>query len=100
MPEYCGQPGTVVLGGALPPPQSSMSQSSPVPGTIQAYEAPAGDEMSVRVQPSRSVRASAKVAKAAVAKIELVEVRILITVLGRVLESMLMVVSLCRYGFG
>jgi len=33
VPAYCGQPGTVVLGGARPPPQSRKSQSSPVPGT-------------------------------------------------------------------
>lgn len=77
MPEYAGQPGTVVLGGALPPPQSSGSQSSPVPGTYQATEAPAGEDMSVVVQPTRSVRARAAVANAAVARMVLVEVRML-----------------------
>lgn len=77
MPEYNGQPGTVVLGGALPPPQSSGSQSSPVPGTYQATEAPAGEDISVVVQPTRSVRARAAVAKAAVAIMVLVEVRML-----------------------
>lgn len=77
MPEYNGQPGTVVLGGALPPPQSRGSQSSPVPGTYQATEAPAGEDISVVVQPTRSVRARAAVAKAAVAIMVLVEVRML-----------------------
>lgn len=33
VPAYCGHPGTVVLGGARPPPQSRRLQSSPVPGT-------------------------------------------------------------------
>lgn len=66
MPEYCGQPGTVVLGGARPPPQSRNSQSSPVPGTYQAMEAPAGEETSVEVQPVRSVLARAREAREAV----------------------------------
>jgi hypothetical protein len=77
VPEYAAQPGTVVLGGARPPPQSSISQSSPVPGTYQAYDAPAGEETSVRVQPSRSVRARARVAKVAAARTVLVEARML-----------------------
>lgn len=33
VPSYAAQPGTVVLGGALPPPQSRNAQISPVPGT-------------------------------------------------------------------
>jgi hypothetical protein len=33
VPEYSGQPGTVVAGGPLPPPQSRKEQISPVPGT-------------------------------------------------------------------
>ncbi len=37
MPLYCGQPGTSVLGGAVPPPQSRKSHSSPVPGTYPVY---------------------------------------------------------------
>lgn len=57
MPVYNGQPGTEDLGGALPPPQSKKAQISPVPGTYQAREAPAGEETSVDVQPVRSVRA-------------------------------------------
>lgn len=65
MPEYAAQPGTVVLGGARPPPQSRKSQSSPVSGTYHAIEAPAGEETSVEVQPTRSVRARAMVAKVA-----------------------------------
>lgn len=67
MPTYAAQPGTVVLGGARPPPQSSISQTSPVPGTYQATEAPAGEDTSVLVHPSRLVRARARVAKVAVA---------------------------------
>lgn len=35
VPEYKGQPGTSVLGGARPPPQSSRSQISPVSGSYQ-----------------------------------------------------------------
>lgn len=35
VPEYAAQPGTVVLGGARPPPQSRNSHSSPLPGTYQ-----------------------------------------------------------------
>ena len=53
----------MVLGGALPPPQSRKSQSSPVPGTYQATLAPAGEETSVEVQPVRSVRAKASEAR-------------------------------------
>jgi hypothetical protein len=75
VPTYPAQPGTVVLGGARPPPQSSISQTSPVPGTYQATEAPAGEDTSVLVQPSRSVRARAKVVKAR--RVEM-EVRILV----------------------
>ena len=63
MPEYWGQPGTVVFGGALPPPQSKGSQSSPVPGTYQATEAPAGEVRSVVVQPVRSVLAETEVVR-------------------------------------
>lgn len=33
VPTYAAQPGTVVLGGARPPPQSRGAQISPVPGT-------------------------------------------------------------------
>lgn len=33
VPEYCGQPGTSVFGGARPPPQSRNEHISPVPGT-------------------------------------------------------------------
>ena len=83
VPLYWGQPGTSVLGGARPPPQSRMSQSSPVPGTYpgnsqyegkvakgdraisQAREAPAGEETSVEVQPLRSVFARASAARVA-----------------------------------
>lgn len=68
VPEYRGQPGTLVLGGARPPPQSRKSQSSPVPGTYQAMEAPAGEETSVEVQPVKSVRASATETTAAEAR--------------------------------
>lgn len=55
----------MVFGGAVPPPQSRKSQSSPVPGTYQATLAPAGEDTSVEVQPVRSVRARARVARAA-----------------------------------
>lgn len=58
----------MVLGGARPPPQSRNSQSSPVPGTYQAREAPAGLETSVDVQPVRSVLARAREAREAVKK--------------------------------
>ena len=58
----------MVLGGARPPPQSRNSQSSPVPGTYQAIEAPAGEETSVEVQPDKSVRAKAIEARAAEAR--------------------------------
>lgn len=74
---YCGHPGTSVFGGARPPPQSRGSQSSPVPGTYQATEAPAGEDMSVVVQPVRSVLARTVVAKAAVARRTVVDVRML-----------------------
>lgn len=77
VPEYCGHPGTVVLGGAVPPPQSRKSQSSPVPGTYQARDAPAGEETSVEVQPTRSVRARANEAKEAATR--MLEVYILIS---------------------
>lgn len=40
VPEYKGQPGTVVMGGAIPPPQSRNEQISPVPGTYQSTLAP------------------------------------------------------------
>lgn len=33
VPVYSGQPGTVDLGGARPPPQSRNAHTSPVPGT-------------------------------------------------------------------
>lgn len=39
VPSYAGHPGTV-FGGALPPPQSTKSQISPVSGTYQRTEAP------------------------------------------------------------
>jgi len=70
VPEYRGQPGTVVLGGAVPPPQSSGSQSSPVPGTYQMTLAPAGELTSEVVHPVRSVFAAAKAAKAAKTRVE------------------------------
>jgi len=35
VPLYKGQPGTLVLGGARPPPQSRGSQISPVLGSYQ-----------------------------------------------------------------
>ena len=60
---YCGQPGTLYLGGALPPPQSRKSHLSPVPGTYQATEAPAGEDTSVVVQPVKSVLAEARTAR-------------------------------------
>lgn len=47
----------MVIGGAVPPPQSRKEQISPVPGTYQATEAPAGEDSSVLVQPVRSVLA-------------------------------------------
>ena len=65
VPLYRGQPGTSVLGGARPPPQSRGAQISPVPGTYQAMDAPAGEETSVEVQPLRSVLARARVDRAA-----------------------------------
>jgi hypothetical protein len=40
VPEYSGQPGTVVIGGAIPPPQSRKEQISPVPGTYHSTLAP------------------------------------------------------------
>lgn len=33
VPEYRGQPGVSVFGGAIPPPQSGIEQTSQVPGT-------------------------------------------------------------------
>lgn len=36
VPSYRGHPGTVVLGGALPPPQSSSLHTSPESGTYQS----------------------------------------------------------------
>lgn len=39
VPLYAAQPGTVVFGGARPPPQSMKSQISPVPGTYHRTEA-------------------------------------------------------------
>lgn len=63
------------MGGARPPPQSSMSQSSPVPGTYQATEAPAGEDMSVVVQPERSVLAKALEAMAATTRMLVEEER-------------------------
>lgn len=53
VPEYNGQPGTSVFGGAPPPPQSRNWHSSSVPGTYQIRLAP---EM-LLVQPDKSVRA-------------------------------------------
>ena len=53
----------MVFGGALPPPQSKGAQSSPVPGTYQATEAPAGEVRSVVVQPVRSVFAETEVVR-------------------------------------
>jgi hypothetical protein len=40
VPSYCAQPGTVVLGGARPPPQSRNEQISPESGTYQIRLAP------------------------------------------------------------
>ena len=57
MPEYAAQPGTVVLGGARPPPQSRNSQVSPVSGTYQMRDVPAGEIAVEETQPERSVRA-------------------------------------------
>ena len=75
VPLYKAHPGTSVLGGAIPPPQSRKSQSSPEPGTYQAMLAPAGEETSVDVQPVRSVRAKARPARAAESrKVVVVEV--------------------------
>jgi len=56
VPAYRLQPGTVVLGGARPPPQSRISQSSPVSGTYQMSLGPEMEE----VQPARLVRARAR----------------------------------------
>ncbi|KAL3428395.1 hypothetical protein PVAG01_01904 [Phlyctema vagabunda] len=62
VPAYCGQPGTVVLGGARPPPQSRGSQTSPLEGTYQITLAPAGELTSDVVHPVRSVFADASAA--------------------------------------
>lgn len=43
---------------------------SPVPGTYQAIEAPAGEDTSVETQPERSVRARARVAMEAAVKMK------------------------------
>lgn len=63
VPEYSGQPGTVVMGGAIPPPQSRNEHISPVPGTYQSTLAPPYAMTSLLVQPERSVFAVAKAAK-------------------------------------
>lgn len=62
VPVYRGQPGTL-FGGARPPPQSTNSQSSPVPGTYQTRLGPTVDE----TQPLRSVRALASSGKRKIA---------------------------------
>jgi hypothetical protein len=64
VPEYSGQPGTVVLTGALPPPQSRKSQISPLPGTYQRTLAPPYAITLEVVQPVRSVLAAESPAKA------------------------------------
>lgn len=96
VPLYNGQPGTSVFGGAIPPPQSRKSHSSPVPGTYQARLAPAGEETSVLVQPLRSVLARTKGRREAEARIRvdrdmLVEVVSEIEVIARMtVRSMLL----------
>lgn len=70
IPVYRGQPGTSLRGGAVPPPQSSGAQISPVPGTIQATEAPAGWKMSVDVHPVRLVLAETSVTSEAAKRSE------------------------------
>jgi len=80
VPLYSGHPGTSVFGGAVPPPQSRKSQSSPVPGTYQARLAPAGEETSVEVQPVRSVRAKASAARVAGRTMNLKKAMLLIVV--------------------
>ena len=79
VPEYNGQPGTVVMGGAIPPPQSRNEQISPVPGTYQSTLAPPNAITSELVQPWRSVLA---VATAAHARRKMLE-RILIVLVLR-----------------
>jgi hypothetical protein len=62
VPSYSGHPGTVLLGGARPPPQSINSQISPVSGTYHSsvlYRVPT----SVETQPAMLVRADTLPAK-------------------------------------
>lgn len=64
VPSYPAQPGTVVFGGARPPPQSMKEQISPVPGTYQMRLAANCSKMTcVETQPLRSVLASAGLAQ-------------------------------------
>jgi hypothetical protein len=62
VPSYKGQPGTVVLGGARPPPQSRSSQISAVSASYQITSG-VGSETLVEVQPPRSVLAVAVTAR-------------------------------------
>ncbi|KAI1734214.1 hypothetical protein F4680DRAFT_454207 [Xylaria scruposa] len=67
--EEPSQPGTVVFGGARPPPQSRSSQISPVSGTYQIRLAPPYATVCEDTQPPMSVLAAACPARrAAVAK--------------------------------
>lgn len=92
MPEYATHPGTVVLGGARPPPiygistaqsaqagnsaelgrdvdvpQSRNSQISPVSGTYQIKLAPPYATVADETQPAKSVLAAMGAAKSAAA---------------------------------
>lgn len=64
VPEYKGQPGTVVNGAPAPPPQSRNEHISPVPGTYHSTLAPPYAMTSLLVQPERSVLAVARAANA------------------------------------
>jgi hypothetical protein len=56
VPEYNGHPGTVVLGGARPPPQSRGSQISPVSGSM-LWRGPSPHWVRVRRSNSHEERA-------------------------------------------
>jgi len=77
VPSYAAQPGTSVLGGARPPPQSRNSQTSPSLGTYQSTLAWAyASVVAVDVQPDRSVLALTSARRESAARV--VEERILI----------------------
>lgn len=70
VPEYSGQPGTVVLTGALPPPQSRKSQISPLPGTYQSMLAP---PLAITFEVAQPVRSGLAAERQAKAKSKIVE---------------------------